>query len=153
TREQLATLMIRALEKTGHKLEIADSKFNDHERISDYAMPSVYKANYYGIVKGSNNNFSPLDNATIEQSLLIFKRTYEQFGTKPSKQLLDDSEIADRVGKSVVFIQTYDKNGLLLGTGSGFVVDTSGKVVTNYHVIEGAYTAEIKTNDGNKYNV
>jgi S1-C subfamily serine protease len=29
------------------------------------------------------------------------------------------------------------------GTGSGFVVDKSGDIVTNYHVIEGAKSIEV----------
>jgi serine protease Do len=36
------------------------------------------------------------------------------------------------------------------GEGSGFVIDPSGVVVTNYHVIEGADTVEVTFNDGRK---
>lgn len=34
------------------------------------------------------------------------------------------------------------------GTGSGFIFDTQGHIVTNYHVIEGASTVEVQFNDG-----
>lgn len=37
------------------------------------------------------------------------------------------------------------------GTGSGFVWDTQGHVVTNYHVIKGASAAKVTLNDGNSY--
>ena len=48
-------------------------------------------------------------------------------------------------------IVTQDRNGRNLGTGSGFIVKPEGVVVTNYHVIEGAHSASIKTADGDIY--
>ena len=56
-------------------------------------------------------------------------------------------ELVRRVKPSVVAITTYDSNGEALMTGSGFFL-TSGKVVTNLHVVRGAARAEIKTLDG-----
>ena len=47
-------------------------------------------------------------------------------------------------------ITTYDKQGNGLSLGTGFVISSDGKIVTNYHVIEGAYSAEIIIN-GTKY--
>ena len=38
-------------------------------------------------------------------------------------------------------------------TGSGFFYDTTGTVITNYHVIEDAYEASITTSDGKEYAV
>ncbi|MBN1287737.1 MAG: trypsin-like peptidase domain-containing protein [Anaerolineae bacterium] len=37
------------------------------------------------------------------------------------------------------------------GTGSGFVIDDTGHIVTNYHVIEGAEEVEVLTSDGAVY--
>ena len=37
------------------------------------------------------------------------------------------------------------------GTGSGFIWDDEGHVVTNFHVIEGASEAEVRLNDGRTY--
>lgn len=52
---------------------------------------------------------------------------------------------------AVVFIGNVDKNGKVTSIGSGFVVDPSGVIVTNYHVIEGAHDAQIKMQDGEIY--
>jgi S1-C subfamily serine protease len=61
---------------------------------------------------------------------------------------------------SVVFISTtsvvqdfWSRNILSLprGTGSGFIWDETGHVVTNYHVIEGASEATVKLADGAVY--
>lgn len=37
------------------------------------------------------------------------------------------------------------------GTGSGVVIDDSGVVVTNYHVIEGSTTLTVRLNEGDEY--
>src|ERR1041385_1150743 len=56
-------------------------------------------------------------------------------------------ELVRRVKPTVVAITTYDANGEALMTGSGYFV-SSGRVVTNLHVVRGAIRAEIKTLDG-----
>jgi S1-C subfamily serine protease len=40
-----------------------------------------------------------------------------------------------------------------LATGSGFIVDSSGKIATNLHVIDGAYTAKVKLANRSVYDV
>ncbi len=61
---------------------------------------------------------------------------------------------------SVVFISTssvvqdiWSRNVLSVprGTGSGFIWDDAGHVVTNYHVIEGASEATVRLADGTDY--
>jgi S1-C subfamily serine protease len=61
---------------------------------------------------------------------------------------------------SVVFISTSavvrdfwsrDVLSVPRGTGSGFIWDDAGHVVTNYHVIEGASEATVKLADGSNY--
>jgi len=37
------------------------------------------------------------------------------------------------------------------GMGSGFVIDSAGRILTNYHVIEGARQVEVTTSDKKKY--
>lgn len=66
----------------------------------------------------------------------------------------------ERTRDSVVFISTsavvqdfWSRNVLSVprGTGSGFIWDEAGHVVTNYHVLEGASEATIKLADGSDY--
>jgi len=66
-----------------------------------------------------------------------------------------------RASPSVVFISTTEQYLNLWtrrvhekrkGTGSGFIWDNHGHVVTNYHVIEGAHTASIRLSDGRVFN-
>ena len=49
-------------------------------------------------------------------------------------------------------IVTYDKSGAELALGTGFVISSDGKIVTNYHVIEKAYSADITINN-KKYTI
>src|SRR6266550_4909266 len=56
-------------------------------------------------------------------------------------------ELVRRVKPSVVAIATFDQKGEALATGSGFFLH-SEQVLTNLHVIRGAYRAEIRTLDG-----
>lgn len=46
--------------------------------------------------------------------------------------------------------QNGEKRARPTGEGSGFVVDSSGVIVTNYHVIDGADRIEVMFNDGTK---
>lgn len=56
-----------------------------------------------------------------------------------------------RIKPSTVIIFSYDDKGEFLKLGSGFFISQNGDVITNYHVIQGASSAEIKTADEKTY--
>jgi S1-C subfamily serine protease len=69
-------------------------------------------------------------------------------------------QIFERASPSVVFITTHQRVRDLWtrnvfsvprGTGSGFVWDNLGHIVTNNHVIEDASEAKVRLNDGRSY--
>ena len=69
-------------------------------------------------------------------------------------------QLFEQASPSVVYISTRkrvvdywsrDVLSVPQGTGSGFIWDDLGNVVTNYHVIEGASEAEVRLNDGRTY--
>lgn len=45
----------------------------------------------------------------------------------------------EKIDDAVVVILTYDQYNNYLGFGSGVVIDSSGSIITNYHVIQKAY--------------
>ena len=57
--------------------------------------------------------------------------------------------IAARVLPSVVSIETMSKDGG--GSGSGFVIDPNGYLLTNNHVVTDAITIKVILNDGREY--
>lgn len=105
----------------------------------------------------------------INLMLPIIERHWITYNVKPIpvavRGELGDSEkstiaIFEQTSPSVVYISTSDliKNfwtrdvrKVPRGTGSGFIWDKFGHVVTNYHVIEGAAEANIRLNDGRTY--
>jgi len=62
------------------------------------------------------------------------------------------TELYNQSVKYVGEIVTYDKNGAEYSLGTGFVISSDGKIVTNYHVIEDACAAKI-TIDGTTYEI
>jgi len=61
------------------------------------------------------------------------------------------SKIIERYGKAVVLIATDKKGNGKIGLGSGFIVSPEGVIVTNYHIINGAYPVLIKLTNGDIY--
>ncbi|HVS20754.1 MAG TPA: trypsin-like peptidase domain-containing protein, partial [Pyrinomonadaceae bacterium] len=57
-----------------------------------------------------------------------------------------------RIKPSAVAVETFDLRGEKLSRGSGFFIDLD-RIVTNRHVIEGAYRAEVHLNSGHAYQV
>jgi S1-C subfamily serine protease len=61
------------------------------------------------------------------------------------------------VNRSVVNITTANEAGGFFGeetssgTGSGFVIDTRGHILTNYHVVEGAESVQVTLSDGSTH--
>ena len=56
----------------------------------------------------------------------------------------------ERVNPSVVHIFVYDTAGSPVGTGTGFVFDNQGHIVTNNHVVEGAGRLEVAFANGER---
>src|SRR6266545_3200 len=61
-------------------------------------------------------------------------------------------ELVRRIKPSAVAIETFDARGEKLSRGSGFFID-SDRVVTNRHVIDNAFRAEVHSYNGNVYQV
>jgi len=69
-------------------------------------------------------------------------------------------DVFEKSKRSVVYISTSERvrdlwtrnvHSIPRGTGSGFVWDEQGSVITNYHVISGASDARVRLNDGRDY--
>ena len=81
----------------------------------------------------------------------------------PLETTLDDTSVQDggftakalydMTAPCVVDITVYDEEGDALAAGSGFFINDHGDLVTNYHVIEDACSADVQLQDGDVYDV
>ncbi|MEG1880344.1 MAG: S-layer homology domain-containing protein, partial [Oscillospiraceae bacterium] len=75
TREQMAVLSARMLEKNGIKIGTNKIEFSDNDIISDYAKEAVGTLAGASIINGVGNGmFAPLDFATRAESAVIINR-------------------------------------------------------------------------------
>jgi tetratricopeptide (TPR) repeat protein len=73
----------------------------------------------------------------------------------PRQRVLAQDELPElvrRIKPAAVAIETFDARGEKLSRGSGFFIDKD-RIVTNRHVIDGAYRAEVHLNSGNTFPV
>lgn len=60
-------------------------------------------------------------------------------------------QLYEKMSPAVVRVEVRDHEFKLIGQGSGFFASQDGLVVTNHHVIKGAYYATVTTTDGTQY--
>lgn len=95
---------------------------------------------------------------TVLSMVLLSTNTYATTnlsGIAPndaSATILSTQDIAKK-SNSVVYIEIKDKDNNVLGNGSGFIISEDGKIITNFHVIDKAYYADVILEDGIKYNI
>lgn len=63
------------------------------------------------------------------------------------------SQIYEMIVSATVRIEASNKNGKMHSLGSGFFIGENGEIVTNYHVIAGAYQLKVKLYGGDTYEV
>jgi len=73
--------------------------------------------------------------------------------TTDREKTLTAAQIYEKCSDAVFYIQVYDADKKIIASASGFFINIKGLAVTNYHVIEDAYSAEIKLSDGKTYSV
>src|SRR6476659_8967541 len=74
------------------------------------------------------------------------------FWAVPSYSQENLPDLVRRIKPSAVSIETFDVRGEKLSRGSGFFIDID-RIITNRHVIEGAYRAEVYSSSGTAYPV
>jgi tetratricopeptide (TPR) repeat protein len=69
----------------------------------------------------------------------------------PLPATADLTKLVNQIRPAVVTVVVYDINQVVTNIGSGFFIDKYGHLITNYHVLDGRYAAEVRTADGNTY--
>jgi len=97
---------------------------------------------------------------SIKILFLILAFTLSSCSSGLTKEEKRNIEIFKQNRDSVVFISTHQRvvdyysltrYTIPKGSGSGFVWDKKGHIVTNYHVIDGASIAKVKLHNGKSY--
>ena len=104
----------------------AGSRYGQHSPASVHALPADLPA---------DENPITLD-ATEAENVRIYKQA--------------SPAIANIVTRAVQYDFFYDAVPVE-GAGSGFVIDTAGHILTNYHVVQGADTIEVTLGDQSRY--
>jgi len=61
------------------------------------------------------------------------------------------TRLVNKIRPAVVTVVVYDADQKVANIGSGFFIDRYGHLITNYHVLDGRYNAEVRTADGSTY--
>lgn len=134
------TLLPKAIDASGKEVEGI---------LFDFASsnPSIAAVDSSGAVRAVSGGTCAVTvktkNAVIEKSFVIILTVDSKMKT---------SDIA-KLSSGVVYIEVSNKNGEVFATGSGFIISPDGKIITNYHVIDGAYFAYVVMEGGTRYSV
>lgn len=167
TRAQTAYILANSLPFTEFSnINIGIGSLPDVTVDDDYynEIIMLYRA---GVLSGKDEygTFSPKENVTRAETVATLNRIIDksqrrtvtltpyvsQNNSRPTEY--DAVGISSLASPSVFYIEIYDKNQRALGSGSGFFIAADGTAVTNFHVIEKAYYAKVKTVDGVVYDV
>lgn len=158
TRAQFAQLLAMCLPQSALPAinQLEEKSIPDVATAAPYyeAAYGLYRA---GILTGSDSRGSFRPNTNIQRSEVAAILTRITDPTQRKTFQLDTALSAQALfalcSPAVAYVEVFDANGKILGTGSGFFISQDGRFVTNYHVIEGASSATVKTTDGKTHQV
>ncbi|MBQ3427425.1 MAG: S-layer homology domain-containing protein [Clostridia bacterium] len=125
TREQIATMIVRMIDKAVKSVNInryKNNSFADLDSISDWALPSVNFAYDNGIMQGVGDNYiAPKANTTCEQAIMLVYNAVKLYANTSSdedftdvyaatnyKKILNDNNITDYM---YLLPDDYDDDG------------------------------------------
>jgi len=73
------------------------------------------------------------------------KKNVELQKNQESLKIATNADIVEKVKPAIVYISTEDN------AGSGFIINSTGNIITNSHVVEGVNTVSVKLSDGRSF--
>ncbi len=120
----------------------------------EYYAKEVYKNAFSlelleKLKKGETFEESILDWNKVKEKYEVTKEKDEKSAIKAKEKISESlPSIIKRIEPSTVIVFAYDDKGEFLKLGSGFFISQNGDIVTNYHILQGASYAEVKTSYG-----
>jgi S1-C subfamily serine protease len=137
-------------------LTIVSQTTNVNDYIKD-KFPSIFSFYLSSLEDLDKNGFSLELLKNVKEGKTIQEPTSSTVLPSLPKPKEESNEslpsLIKRIKPSTVIIFVYDGKGEFLQLGSGFFISQNGDVITNYHVIQGAGSAEVKTSDGKTYSI
>ncbi|MFZ3131403.1 MAG: cell wall-binding repeat-containing protein, partial [Desulfosporosinus sp.] len=94
-----------------------------------------------------------LGGEVVMPSELVQKYSNSLTDNQTADSIYSSSEIAKKYSPSIVNIEVSDSSGVPIASGSGYLVDSNGKIATNYNLLKGASSAKVTTYDGKSYDL
>ena len=146
---------------------LPDEAITPMNKIENGAIPDVYESYSYGqavyrlyragILTGADSSGIYYPGRTLKryEAAVIIERTVDAGARVPLSLVLEltAEQIYKKASPAVFYIEVFDKDDKLVKTGSGFFIAESGLAVTNYHVVIGASSIKITTDDGVAHDV
>ncbi len=85
--------------------------------------------------------------------LLLVASPFLALETHGETEQIDLKALAKKARPAVMLLVVSDANGKEIATGTGFLVSSDGKLITNHHVIEGAASAVAKAENSGLFPV
>lgn len=127
----------------------------DAVNVDEFWRADVVLISHSALISNIKDTTTPLYQKLISAGVFtsdLYEKTYNK--SEQTKTILNAEEIYAKCSPAVFYIENYDKDGQIISSGSGFFINVNGCAVTNFHVIEGAYSAKIQISDtGDVYNV
>jgi tetratricopeptide (TPR) repeat protein len=91
----------------------------------------------------------------MKRSFLLFLILAAVLATpiRAETETIDLKALAKKARPAVMLLVVSDANGKEIATGTGFLVSSDGKLITNHHVIEGGASAVAKAENGGLFPV
>lgn len=127
----------------------------DDVDIENFTRADVVTVTHNALAAYCRNSAISLSSKLVDENVFTkekYDSVYNSYMSSYSEkseiaEVLSSEEIYKKCKSSVLYIEVYNEYDQAIAIGSGFFIDDKGTAVTNYHVIEDAYTAWVQVSE------